>query len=155
MIRRPPRSTLFPYTTLFRSVSGANIFAPSDPAPHFKITYGLHQRVAYVQSSPIVLPEQDDFAKQSVGDFEMRSEEHTSELQSHSDLVCRLLLEKKKKQNTDVTRKVRHTNERCTRNSQNPCTDSRVRCPEFNVDVYPVTTSICTAQLQPSQDVPA
>src|ERR1700693_4100226 len=47
----------------FETVSGANLFPPNDPAPHFKITYGLHQRVAYLQSSPIVLPEQDDFAK--------------------------------------------------------------------------------------------
>ena len=47
----------------FETVSGANLFSPNDPAPHFKITYGLHQRVAYLQSSPIVLPEQDDFAK--------------------------------------------------------------------------------------------
>jgi uncharacterized protein YfaS (alpha-2-macroglobulin family) len=47
----------------FETVSGANIFSPNDPAPHFKITYGLHQRVAYLQSSPIVLPEEDDFAK--------------------------------------------------------------------------------------------
>src|SRR5260221_9930740 len=66
MIRRPPRSTLFPYTTLFRSP----VRLPGD----------LHPR----------LPEPDLGAQG-------RSEEHTSELQSHSDLVCRLLLEKKKK----------------------------------------------------------
>ncbi|HEX4638187.1 MAG TPA: MG2 domain-containing protein [Chthoniobacterales bacterium] len=47
----------------FATVSGANLFAASDPAPHFKITFGLHQRVAYLQSSPVVLPERDDFAK--------------------------------------------------------------------------------------------
>ncbi|HYR21822.1 MAG TPA: alpha-2-macroglobulin [Chthoniobacterales bacterium] len=47
----------------FGTVSGSNLFASNDPAPHFKITYGLHQRVAFVQSSPIKLPEQDDFAK--------------------------------------------------------------------------------------------
>lgn len=47
----------------FATVSGANLFAPNDPASHFKIVYGLHHRVAYVQSSPIVLPENDDFAK--------------------------------------------------------------------------------------------
>jgi alpha-2-macroglobulin len=47
----------------FTTVSGANLFAPNDPAPHFKIVYGLHQRVAYLQSSPIILPEHDDFAK--------------------------------------------------------------------------------------------
>jgi len=47
----------------FETVSGSDIFPANDPAPHFKITYGLHQRVAFVQSSPIKLPEQDDFAK--------------------------------------------------------------------------------------------
>src|SRR5437588_2753959 len=69
MIRRPPRSTLFPYTTLFRSrrsISASRIFAPG-------CTPG------WPRSSS-----------------SFRSEEHTSELQSHSDLVCRLLLEKKK-----------------------------------------------------------
>src|SRR5256885_12689523 len=77
MIRRPPRSTLFPYTTLFRSLFGM----PSQSAgnlsrrigqPHFFISTQRHQ-----------LP--------------VRSEEHTSELQSPCNLVCRLLLEKKKK----------------------------------------------------------
>src|SRR5438034_1887202 len=70
MIRRPPRSTLFPYTTLFRSAGGAAGIR------------GLHS----AQQSKI--PFRHDRAD--------RSEEHTSELQSHSDLVCRLLLEKKK-----------------------------------------------------------
>src|SRR5438034_8059438 len=70
MIRRPPRSTLFPYTTLFRSFLVATAFKRRfQPDPH-------------------------DFQRQIFG----RSEEHTSELQSHSDLVCRLLLEKKKKE---------------------------------------------------------
>src|SRR5436190_11786280 len=69
MIRRPPRSTLFPYTTLFRSVG-----APAHRARRVQDLLGAQL--------------EDD-----VG----RSEEHTSELQSHSDLVCRLLLEKKKK----------------------------------------------------------
>src|SRR5206468_13112555 len=85
MIRRPPRSTLFPYTTLFRSApspdacdrsarrwSGSSCGAPS-----------THARAASARNS--------------------RSEEHTSELQSRSDLVCRLLLEKKKK---TITRKI-------------------------------------------------
>src|SRR5260221_9711394 len=73
MIRRPPRSTLFPYTTLFRSCSVANLHAaqPGGRGPQICI---LRQRLTPA-----------------------RSEEHTSELQSHSDLVCRLLLEKKKK----------------------------------------------------------
>src|SRR5260221_4304021 len=82
MIRRPPRSTLFPYTTLFRSV-----FGPWSRTEYF-VNYGqgLHSndaRVVAVEALAIV--------------DEVRSEEHTSELQSHSDLVCRLLLEKKKK----------------------------------------------------------
>src|SRR5438034_11421486 len=68
MIRRPPRSTLFPYTTLFRS--------PQSAADRW---------IAMVPAPP---------PARSPGG---RSEEHTSELQSHSDLVCRLLLEKKKK----------------------------------------------------------
>src|SRR5438034_2005790 len=101
MIRRPPRSTLFPYTTLFRSrhrhrdpgdlgararpvVRGRSARAPARP----------HRRPAGAESA-----ESETVAT--------RSEEHTSELQSHSDLVCRLLLEKKKKKNK---RTKEHTN---------------------------------------------
>src|SRR5437773_7483887 len=73
MLRRPPRSTLFPYTTLFRSQ------APT-PRPHRK------ERVR---------PEVNSAGTTLMG--LLRSEEHTSELQSHHDLVCRLLLEKKKR----------------------------------------------------------
>src|SRR2546430_4963105 len=83
MIRRPPRSTLFPYTTLFRSPRGG----ARAPRSH-------HHR-----------------ARAAVG---QRSEEHTSELQSQSNLVCRLLLEKKKvlssSTNTDATVKLRFPN---------------------------------------------
>src|SRR5947207_5115561 len=79
MIRRPPRSTLFPYTTLFRSS------LPCHPSPR-----------AGARSAQPGLWRRDRCAKDLVEHFE-RSEEHTSELQSHSDLVCRLLLEKKKK----------------------------------------------------------
>src|SRR5260221_9713087 len=75
MIRRPPRSTLFPYTTLFRS--GGRRPTPRAARPS----------VECARRSPEPVP--------ATG----RSEEHTSELQSHSDLVCRLLLEKKKKKN--------------------------------------------------------
>src|SRR2546430_2908696 len=74
MIRRPPRSTLFPYTTLFRSL---NTFIEANP---------FSQEVA--RRLPHVVVE--------VLDEHYRSEEHTSELQSQSNLVCRLLLEKKK-----------------------------------------------------------
>src|SRR5438034_3411958 len=72
MIRRPPRSTLFPYTTLFRSQHAQALPAPPS-----------------ARTDQPIPPAFDDLV--------LRSEEHTSELQSHSDLVCRLLLEKKKK----------------------------------------------------------
>src|SRR2546427_8063095 len=79
MIRRPPRSTLFPYTTLFRSDHGA----------------GRAQRASLGQGGE---SEGADRAGQgAAGPSVVRSEEHTSELQSQSNLVCRLLLEKKKK----------------------------------------------------------
>src|SRR5260221_7240255 len=82
MIRRPPRSTLFPYTTLFRSIIYERKRNGSIPGFHLKTrTGGQSYRWSSVRSR-----------------FE-RSEEHTSELQSHSDLVCRLLLEKKKQLN--------------------------------------------------------
>src|SRR2546421_1609216 len=82
MIRRPPRSTLFPYTTLFRSESLVGLHQPHDA----ERTHG--QRALAPRP---VNPCQGD------GTEHHRSEEHTSELQSRSDLVCRLLLEKKKK----------------------------------------------------------
>src|SRR2546421_11367353 len=79
MIRRPPRSTLFPYTTLFRS------WKSLEAADQLSKDDGLSVEVLDLRT---LLP-MDDAAI-------MRSEEHTSELQSRSDLVCRLLLEKKK-----------------------------------------------------------
>src|SRR2546422_6077822 len=85
MIRRPPRSTLFPYTTLFRSNARQD---------HLQ-TFRCHHRAAVGQSSESVsLPESAGRGGLSVA---VRSEEHTSELQSRLHLVCRLLLEKKKK----------------------------------------------------------
>src|SRR2546430_8629098 len=92
MIRRPPRSTLFPYTTLFRSFSkdigvGAGYVAYA--AVTSIATIGLY--IAY--ALPIFLRLREGDAWQP---GEWRSEEHTSELQSQSNLVCRLLLEKKK-----------------------------------------------------------
>src|SRR2546430_13636255 len=74
MIRRPPRSTLFPYTTLFRSAWSASATASAPPSATSTITGAPENRAAVAR----------------------RSEEHTSELQSQSNLVCRLLLEKKK-----------------------------------------------------------
>src|SRR5476649_2961279 len=86
MIRRPPRSTLFPYTTLFRSNRA--------PATNGRCRSCPTRRVR------------------------RRSEEHTSELQSHSDLVCRLLLEKKKKQQRD---------ERCKKKRKNSIQECSTR----------------------------
>src|SRR2546430_8413475 len=93
MIRRPPRSTLFPYTTLFRSL----------PA-----RVPLVEAVPVADVSPPVLPAQVDLAAIAQGrkvyEPEPRSEEHTSELQSQSNLVCRLLLAKKTKRSTTPPR---------------------------------------------------
>src|SRR5437588_6133788 len=85
MIRRPPRSTLFPYTTLFRSQAPHHRGRSQQPAPLMALMRGLWSEH----------PRGPCFPDGS------RSEEHTSELQSHSDLVCRLLLEKKKKEIID------------------------------------------------------
>src|SRR5438034_4693748 len=99
MIRRPPRSTLFPYTTLFRSrvelVKGA---AASS-------LYGSDAANGVIQ---IFTKRGDKLADGKLAVTvrnEYRSEEHTSELQSHSDLVCRLLLEKKKKKKKKIKRR--------------------------------------------------
>src|SRR5438034_8730292 len=85
MIRRPPRSTLFPYTTLFRSRCGISFNSSRSyrrKALRVRIFYG-----SWILRR-------------------LRSEEHTSELQSHSDLVCRLLLEKKKKDKLGETMQI-------------------------------------------------
>src|SRR2546430_8702361 len=89
MIRRPPRSTLFPYTTLFRSLGKLLArFLPQSLRPLRQHGPGsLEERAHFVPGH--LLREQ--------GGRQLRSEEHTSELQSQSNLVCRLLLEKKKK----------------------------------------------------------
>src|SRR2546421_8080307 len=80
MIRRPPRSTLFPYTTLFRSDDAlAAVARDAGLEPGYEV---IHRP-----------------RKKTINHFIARSEEHTSELQSRSDLVCRLLLEKKKNNN--------------------------------------------------------
>src|SRR2546429_4822085 len=88
MIRRPPRSTLFPYTTLFRS--------PPDAQPHRRCS-------SHAPPSP-PLGVGGDQRQEDCRHCQRRSEEHTSELQSRLHLVCRLLLEKKNKQRrADVT----------------------------------------------------
>src|SRR2546426_8119512 len=90
MIRRPPRSTLFPYTTLFRSPSGNGSVSPSAPMTNAS---GIASVTRTLGSAIGV---QHDTAKFGPLSDTLRSEEHTSELQSPCNLVCRLLLEKKK-----------------------------------------------------------
>src|SRR2546430_6412461 len=89
MIRRPPRSTLFPYTTLFRSVHVSNFRAVKRPVDCVEIL----ARVLRKTKARLVMVGDGSERTNCVH----RSEEHTSELQSQSNLVCRLLLEKKKK----------------------------------------------------------
>src|SRR3712207_7992662 len=92
MIRRPPRSTLFPYTTLFRSHGGAKLRGKDTPSGHDEgaILDGSLDLVGWDSR-------ERDEDQHLVFGLEDRSEEHTSELQSRQYLVCRLLLEKKKK----------------------------------------------------------
>src|SRR2546428_9034967 len=92
MIRRPPRSTLFPYTTLFRSFSTAPVY---DDLEILNLAFALTKlREELGPDDPVV---RKVLGQDSPRDLaSARSEEHTSELQSRSDLVCRLLLEKKK-----------------------------------------------------------
>src|SRR5260221_8449792 len=89
MIRRPPRSTLFPYTTLFRSICELNdgwlATADNFAAENARVEVRCARHIGHSQKM-----------RQHKAFSWRRSEEHTSELQSHSDLVCRLLLEKKK-----------------------------------------------------------
>src|SRR2546428_6204373 len=93
MIRRPPRSTLFPYTTLFRSNA-----RPSQAQKALKIVMvPKFTGTAYFAATEKGAKEAVAELKGKGLDIDFRSEEHTSELQSRSDLVCRLLLEKKKK----------------------------------------------------------
>src|SRR2546425_7687493 len=89
MIRRPPRSTLFPYTTLFRSGGAPGVARPRRPEPVVPVVYrdGV---------PPFLHPAGDPAQHRREPGLVHRSEEHTSELQSLAYLVCRLLLEKKK-----------------------------------------------------------
>src|SRR2546425_6261840 len=95
MIRRPPRSTLFPYTTLFRSVGGVDILAEPERAKA-RIGYVPDAATLYEKLSAREFLEFSNSRLRPLG-LSQRSEEHTSELQSLAYLVCRLLLEKKKK----------------------------------------------------------
>src|SRR3712207_7645110 len=100
MIRRPPRSTLFPYTTLFRSL-------PPVPRRHFSLVQATRPPISEQIHEPCSHWREN------------RSEEHTSELQSRQYLVCRLLLEKKKKKHKITIYKVKndrtHTDNRNTK----------------------------------------
>src|SRR6185369_17171274 len=105
MIRRPPRSTLFPYTTLFRS-------------SHFCDIAHLRRQIS---------------GHRIHGFREVRSEEHTSELQSHLKLVCRLLLEKKKhnrivREHNRIIREQQSVNLRCAKKHNAPDLENRSRC---------------------------
>src|SRR2546430_9018881 len=93
MIRRPPRSTLFPYTTLFRShvLTARSIEIGQDPAGVMRDELRPGTPVP-----PVASPAATPSGPQGPEVIDSRSEEHTSELQSQSNLVCRLLLEKKK-----------------------------------------------------------
>src|SRR2546430_13479800 len=102
MIRRPPRSTLFPYTTLFRSVCCARQETPAPPPPPRHVVV----KPAPVQPAPVpprvwdvMILQSGGYSGGMRGDSVNRSEEHTSELQSQSKIVCRLLLSKKKTTN--------------------------------------------------------
>src|SRR3712207_8917772 len=102
MIRRPPRSTLFPYTTLFRSLDrAASAQDPlgQDPARHHE----ENRRWRPVDASRHHRRSDYPGGDRPISSRIIRSEEHTSELQSRQYLVCRLLLEKKKKQNYTLT----------------------------------------------------
>src|SRR2546430_5281163 len=96
MIRRPPRSTLFPYTTLFRSCGASP--APSGAPVRARVRH--HHGAGGHGGTPVRVPRARGMApavgRDPGGTIRARSEEHTSELQSQSNLVCRLLLEKKK-----------------------------------------------------------
>src|SRR3712207_6915178 len=99
MIRRPPRSTLFPYTTLFRSDAGHLVHMPT----HIDVLCGDYKSTLESNLRAIEVNEKYVAREGRVGFYALyhRSEEHTSELQSRQYLVCRLLLEKKK--NIDMT----------------------------------------------------
>src|SRR5688572_31800778 len=101
MIRRPPRSTLFPYTTLFRS-STVQIRVMEKRKPPVRV----------ISLGRVYRPDEADATHYPMFHQMERSEEHTSELQSQSNLVCRLLLEKKKKKHTPTVHRPVSTNTR-------------------------------------------
>src|SRR5256886_5290222 len=128
MIRRPPRSTLFPYTTLFRSSQIYSVrLRRHRRARRYTLRIHPSDREAILTIPPRgTISDARDFAQRHGG----RSEEHTSELQSQSNLVCRLLLEKKKKKkrtlhHTKITNKLRDSTPNTT--SPRPATRKRTK----------------------------
>src|SRR2546430_11825729 len=98
MIRRPPRSTLFPYTTLFRSMRWDDMgYDNYDGAEVIDVRAGVDANGKITAFDYVAYSQEDVAQPPSAINTGGRSEEHTSELQSQSNLVCRLLLEKKKK----------------------------------------------------------
>src|SRR2546422_1436184 len=97
MIRRPPRSTLFPYTTLFRSIS-------TDETERLMEWYRKHPSEASEKAKHEITEQIAAIDEAKEREERGRSEEHTSELQSRLHLVCRLLLEKKKRKNRTYER---------------------------------------------------
>src|SRR3712207_7100572 len=93
MIRRPPRSTLFPYTTLFRSALGVREHAAADGGI---FALGVFADYPEIDIAGLAAGKRGGDARHQAHGTQVRSEEHTSELQSRQYLVCRLLLEKKK-----------------------------------------------------------
>src|SRR2546426_4288817 len=102
MIRRPPRSTLFPYTTLFRSGSPSGLFLTVPILAVVELIFVGLDQVRGVKKGALPYPDVD----------EGRSEEHTSELQSPCNLVCRLLLEKKNACRTGLPLRVQRASRR-------------------------------------------
>src|SRR2546430_13668716 len=100
MIRRPPRSTLFPHTTLFRSLNGLAYYSIPADNPFLGATTNADGTTVNTKNL------RGEFY--AIGFRHPRSEEHTSELQSQSNLVCRLLLEKKKTNTYIILRHVIH-----------------------------------------------
>src|SRR5256885_3391125 len=104
MIRRPPRSTLFPYTTLFRSVTRPGPQPASSTFMPGWICSCLTMKAALLLAAK-------GLSSSTIQRSQDRSEEHTSELQSPCNLVCRLLLEKKKNERTHIASAIQYANE--------------------------------------------
>src|SRR5437773_3963576 len=151
MVRPPPRSTLFPYTTLFRSLSKAGFTMAKVSAQKVEVGLTLTLNVSLQLGATSTTIEEGVGWSGAAGDEldgRVRSEEHTSELQSHHDLVCRLLLEKKKLINhiDDYSRDepiitlaiippaTIHTRPQCINGQMN---DISIQFPPFAPEVYP------------------